>query len=234
MKKLFILLCFKASLCCSQTNDYVSDLDFDKVNTNQLSVDFVVLEIYSNEVREHYQMCKEENLSLHSYDSIWDIDHAKLAKIKNPCRIAFLTSDNFHLMNFEYWDTESKEFIIGPYQPTLPEYDYFLGNGFAFNLSKELSDFNSDGYMDKKVEYTKLDYEYGHKMMQSVANEFYFEYKEKVREGKLNEKTTFEEYQEKHWKSRIHGIYGEGYITRYSKNGLLHFFTLEHPGTNQK
>ena len=35
-------------------------------------------------------------------------------------------------MEFEIWDSETSNFIIGPYHPTYYGFDYYIGNGFAF------------------------------------------------------------------------------------------------------
>ena len=229
MKKLvFILVCF-CFVCFSQTKDYVSDLNFDSIYTDYLSLDFVVLGIHGNEMSKHYESCKLNKLSYHSYDTIWNINHLGQARdVQKKPRIAFLNNNNFHLFEFEIWDSQKGDFLIGPYQPYLFGYDYYLGNGFAINDLNELKDYNNDGYLDRKVQYTKLDYSNSHHLVRGISNSIFLEYQEKIELGVINEEEVFDDYLAKEWMlNNNFELFGFGYITRYSNQGLIYFITEE-------
>ena len=57
MKKLLLLLLCAPSLGFSQTKDFVSELDLGNIYNNKISIDFVVLGIFGNELYEHYELC---------------------------------------------------------------------------------------------------------------------------------------------------------------------------------
>ena len=172
---------------------------------------------------------KQKTSTLYSYDTIWNIDHLnESTESQEESRVAFLTQKNFHLMKTEQWEPETERFIIASYKPSNSEFEYHLGNGFAFDKTNEISDFNFDGFLDVKIKYTKLDYERAGYQTREIMNEMYFDFKDKVEKGELNKVVTFEEYEKEQWKLQHNfGFFGEGYITRYSKNGLLYFFTLD-------
>lgn len=210
-------------------NDFVSSLDLGEVYNNELSTDFVILGVFGNELYEHYKMCKTKDLNLYSYDTLWNIEHSNedTADQDKP-RLAFLTKENFHLMETEQWDTETNDYIIDSYKPSKLSYKYHLGNGFAFNKTNEISDFNSDGFIDVKIEYTKLDYEGSDGWPRSIRNEMESEYIEKVKKSELSKTVKFEDYEKEQWELHDNfGMYGDGYITRQSDNGLIYFFTLD-------
>ena len=206
--------------------DFISDVDLGNIYNNQISTDFAVLGIYGNELNEHYESCKLQNLTLYSYDTIWNIHHLyETSEDQKDPRIAFLNNDNFHLMEFEMWDSEKNNFIVGPYVPNISGYDYYLGNGFAFNLTNELLDFNSDGYLDIKIKYTKLDYESAHHLIRGISMSIFSDFQKKIESGELNKDVDFNDYEKKEWESNNNfGYWGHGYITKYSEDGLLHFF----------
>jgi len=212
------------------TNDFVSSIDLSKVYNNELSTDFVVLGVYGNQLYEHYQMCKTKGLSIYSYDTIWEsiTFNENKANQEKP-RVAFLTKENFHLMQTEQWDPKKDDFVIDSYKPTDSHYKYHLGNGFAFDETNEISDFNLDGFLDIKVKYTKLDYENAGGQIRAIRSEMFAEYKEKVKEGELSKTVKFEDFVKEQWElNDDFGLFGDdGYITRYSNNGLIHFFTLD-------
>ena len=210
----------------NEVKDFISDVDLGNIYNNQISTDFAVLGIYGNELNEHYESCKLQNLTLYSYDTIWNIHHLyETSEDQKDPRIAFLNNDNFHLMEFEMWDSEKNNFIVGPYVPNISGYDYYLGNGFAFNQTNELLDFNSDGYLDIKIKYTKLDYESSHHLIRGISMSIFSEYQKKIESGELNKDIDFNDYEKKEWESNNNfGYWGHGYITKYSEDGLLHFF----------
>jgi hypothetical protein len=226
MKKLLLLLLCVPSLGLSQTKDFVSELDLGNIYNNKISTDFVVLGIYGNELYEHYESCKLKNLSLYSYDTIWNIHHlGETNENQKDPRIAFLNNDNFHLMDFEIWDPNKKDLVIGPYKPYHNTYDYYVGNGFALNEMNELLDFNSDGYLDVKVKYTKLDYESSYHLIRGISMSIFSEYQKKIKSGELNKDVDFNDYEKEEWKSNNNfGYWGYGYITKYSDEGFLYFF----------
>jgi hypothetical protein len=226
MKKLFLISFCVPFLGISQVNDFVSDLDLGNIYNNQISIDFVVLGIYGNELYEHYESCRLKNLSLYSYDTIWNIHHlGEIPKNQKDPRIAFLNNDNFHLMDFEIWDPNKKDFIIGPYKADISGYDYYLGNGFALSEMNELLDFNADGYLDTKVKYTKLDYEASHHLTRGISMSIFSEYQKKIKSGELNKGVDFNDYEKEEWKlNNNFGYWGYGYITKYSAKGFLYFF----------
>ena len=228
MKKLLILLCFSL-VCLSQTKDYVSGLNFDSIYTNDLSLDFVVLGMCGNEMSKHYESCKLQELSYYSYDTIWNIHHlGQTSEVQKKPRIAFLNNNNFHLLDFEIWDSKAGTFIIGPYQPYLNEYDYYIGNGFAINDLNELKDYNQDGYLDRKVQYTKLDYDKSHHLIRAISNSIFSEYQDKLNLSEINKEVVFDEYSAKEWMlNNNFELFGFGYITRYSNQGLIYFIAKE-------
>ena len=95
--------------------------------------------------------------------------------------------------------------------------------------TNEISDFNSDGFLDLKIEYTKLDDEDSYYWPRAIRNEMMSEYLEKVKTGQLSKGLKkFDDYETEQWElNHNFGMYGDGYITRYSNNGLIHFFTLD-------
>ena len=225
MKKLLLLLLCVPSLGFSQKKDFVSELDLGNIYNNKISIDFVVLGIFGNELYEHYENCRLKELSLYSYDTIWNIHHlgGDPDNQEDP-RIAFLNNDNFHLMDFEIWDPIKKDFIIGPYKPNISGYDFYLGNGFAFSDMNELLDFNEDGYLDRKIKYSKLDYEESRFLTNEILNEMFSEYEEKIENGEISKDRDWEEYREKEFKlNNNFGWWGYGYLTKYSDDGYLYF-----------
>ncbi len=210
----------------NEVKDFISYVDLGNIYNNQISTDFAVLGIYGNELNEHYESCKLQNLTLYSYDTIWNIHHLyETSEDQKDPRIAFLNNDNFHLMEFEMWDSEKNNFIVGPYVPNISGYDYYLGNGFAFNQTNELLDFNSDGYLDIKIKYTKLDYESSHHLIRGISMSIFSDFQKKIESGELNKDVDFNDYEKKEWESNNNfGYWGHGYITKYSEDGLLHFF----------
>ena len=224
--KLLLILQFIPLLVLSQIQDYVSDLDLGNIYNNQISTDFVVLGIHGNQLYEHYEFCSISNLSLYDYDTIWNIYHLgeDTENQKYP-RKAFLDKQNFHLMDFEEWCPEKGDFLIGPYKPYYNGYDYYLGNGFAFNNMNEILDYNSDGFLDLRIKYTKLDYEASYHLSRSISVSIFNEYQKKIKSGDLDKDVDFNEYERQVMKSNHnYGNYGYGYITKYSEGGLIYFF----------
>lgn len=209
-----------------QQKDFVTDLDFDKIYNNEISVDFVVLGIFGNELYEHYESCRLKNLSLYSYDTIWNIHHlSEIPDDQLPARVAFLNDDNFHLVDLEIWNSNLQDYEIGPYKPYITGYDYYLGNGFAFSIMNEFLDFNSDGYLDLKVKYTRLDYEKASNLIRGKSISIFSDYQKKIANGEISKNKDFNVYEDEVWDSNNNfGLSGYGYITKYSDDGLLYFF----------
>ena len=239
MKKLLlILLCVPLIYSCEnkQNNsknedsntksDFISNVDLKKIYNNQLSMDFVVLGIFGNELFNHYENCKLKKVNLYSYDTIWNINNLneKAEEQKKP-RIAFLGKDNFYLLETEIWDDNKSEYITSPYIPYISGYEYYLGNGFCFNNLNEISDYNNDGYMDLKIEFSEMDLYESRSIAVDLRNEIFEEYEMKIKNGDLSKDISFDVFEKSYWESEDNfGYIGIGYITRYSENGLFHFF----------
>ena len=236
MNKVFIIITILSLAVISifinynnEEKDFVSDLKLDQIYNNQISIDFAVLGIIGDEHWEHYEKCSLLNLSLYSYDTIWNIHHLseKPENQKNP-RIAFLNTENFHLMDFEVWDREKQDLVSGPYIPFYAGYDYYIGNGFAFDTLNEIIDYNNDGYLDMKIKFTKLDYDPSHRLIRSLSVHIFTDYQQKIENGELDTNINFNDYEKDVFKKNNNfGYWGIGYITKFSKNGLLHFFNEE-------
>ena len=221
MKKILLILILSTPLFAnSQVKDFVSDLKLGEIYTNQLSLDFVVMNTFGKEQWEQYEYCRLKGLGFDSMSTWWPNQCER--QVDN--RIAFLSNDNFYLMDCQIWDPIKKDRVIGPYKPYDNRYDYYIGNGFAFSDMNELLDFNEDGYLDRKIKYTTLDYEASRSVTNEKWKDMLSEYEEKIKNGEISKDVDWAEYQEKELKlNNNFGWWGYGYLTKYSDDGYLYF-----------
>ena len=122
-------------------------------------------------------------------------------------------------------NNNKSEYITTPYNPYISGYEYYLGNGFCFNNLKEISDYNNDGYMDLKIEFSEMDLYAYRGIVVDKRNRIFEEYEMKIKNGDLSKDISFDVFENSYWESENNfGYFGIGYITRYSENGLFHFF----------
>lgn len=189
--------------CIKTTKDFVSNLLYDDLSLDDLSLDFTSAEIGGNEWWTHFEMCKKKGYSYYQWDSIWRVDHLSNspADIEKE-RKAFITPKEFSQFPVEKWNGE--DYVMGEYEPDDKGFQYYTLNGFAFTDLNKLEDFNNDGFIDRKVRFTKLDYEQSHFYIRDVYTFSSDENKKYFQECRSKE------------------LVGEGYITRFHEDGLIY------------
>lgn len=189
--------------CIKSPQDFVSNIKYDDLFLDDISLDFTSAEIGGNEWWTHFEMCENRGYSYYQWDSIWRVDHLSDTPSEiEKARKAFITPKEFSQFPVEKWNGEG--YVMGEYEPDDKGFQYYTLNGFAFTDLNKFEDFNNDGFIDRKVKFTKLDYEQSH---------FY-----------LRDVYTFSSEENKKYFEECRGkeVMGEGYITRFQEDGLLY------------
>lgn len=189
--------------CIKSPKDFVSNIVYDNLSLDDLSLDFRPAEISSNQWWTHFNQCEFFGYSYYQSDSIWRVDHlSSIPSEIEKARKAFIKPKEFSQFPVEKWNGEN--YFMGDYEPTDKGFQYYTLDGFAFTDLNKFEDFNNDGFIDRKVKFTKLDYEKSHFYIRDVYTYSDEEYKKEFEECRSKE------------------IRGEGYITRFQENGLLY------------
>ena len=214
MNRLIYILLFISFFCFAQVEDFISGVELNKLYTDELSLDFVVLGIHGRERKLHYDSCRLKSLSFYHYNTTWNINHlGQNIDSQKKTRIAFLNKDNS---------------VIEVYQPFINGYDYYLGNGFAFDDLNTFLDYNKDGYLDRRIMYTKLDYHGSHHLINAISQSILSDYHIKIQKGEIQNNIGYDDYEKNEWMlNNNFELFGFGYLTRYSKQGFV-YFIIEH------
>ena len=79
--------------------------------------------------------------------------------------------------------------------------------------------------MDLKIEFSEMDLYAYRGIVVDKRNRIFEEYEMKIKNGDLSKDISFDVFENSYWESEDNfGYFGIGYITRYSENGLFHFF----------
>ena len=96
-----------------------------------------------------------------------EVDHLSvfLLRLKRQEK-RFITPKEFSQFPVEKWNGEN--YFMGDYEPTDKGFQYYFRRFFAFTDLNKFEDFNNDGFIDRKVKFTRLNYEKSHFYIRDV------------------------------------------------------------------